>query len=436
MTLKKALIITYYWPPTAGAGVQRWLKFTKYFRGLGIEPIIYTPQNPDFPIMDESLLQDVLPHLNVLKSKINEPYNLYRKILRLKKTEVVNQGFISKSNKQSFFKKVLIWVRGNFFIPDARVGWIKPSVRYLSKIIAHHQIDTIISTGPPHSMHVIALKLKQQFATINWIADFRDPWTQIDFYKDLKLTKWADKKHKYLELEVLKTANHIVTVSPNCALELTHICNRKIEVITNGFDESDFNNTNDEQDVIFSSFELHHIGALNKDRNPNALWKAIYECCEDDVNFENDLKLSFTGKTDACIFDDLLKYNLVSKVYFKDYVNHHEAIKLMQKSTILLLLLNNTPKNKGILTGKLFEYLAAKRPILAIGSVDGDAAKIINDTQVGITVDFNDIENMKIALKAYYQKFKLKQLFVNSQSLEVYSRKQGAYLFSKLILST
>lgn len=204
--MKKVLIITYYWPPTGGAGVQRWLKFSKYFRSFGWEPVIYTPSNPDFPIFDDTLLHDVPKDLTVLKTAITEPYDIYRKIMRKKKTETVNQGFLSEGKENTWLQAAMIWIRGNFFIPDARMFWIRPSLNYLSEYMKTNAIDAVISTGPPHSMHLIALGLKEKFK-LPWIADFRDPWTQIDFYDQLKLSGFADRKHKRLEKTVLTKAD-------------------------------------------------------------------------------------------------------------------------------------------------------------------------------------------------------------------------------------
>ncbi|MFN3939263.1 MAG: hypothetical protein ACK4IY_01670, partial [Chitinophagales bacterium] len=192
--MKKALIITYYWPPSGGAGVQRWLKMTKYLKELNIQPVIYTAENPDMALKDYSLMDEVPDDVIVIKQPVWEPYDLYRKLLRKKKTESVNQGFISETKKSTVLEKFAVWMRGNFFIPDARKFWIKPSIRFLQKYLLHSPVDIIISTGPPHSMHMIALGLKAQ-TNIPWIADFRDPWTNIDFYDQLYLSRWADNKH-------------------------------------------------------------------------------------------------------------------------------------------------------------------------------------------------------------------------------------------------
>lgn len=430
MLNKKVLIITYYWPPTGGAGVQRWLKFSKYLAKFGWEPIIYTPSNPDFPINDETLLKDVSPSVIVLKTPINEPYDVYRKIMGKKKTETVNQGFLSEGKENKLLQKMMIWVRGNFFIPDARKFWIKPSVKYLTSYLQNNKVDAIISTGPPHSMHLIALGLKQKL-NIPWIADFRDPWTQIDFYDQLQLTKFADNKHKKLEKSVLQNANKVVTVSSNWANDLNSLCNRPINVITNGFDAEDFQLMKSE--TLLPGFLFHHIGALNKDRNPHILWQVLGELCKENPFFKTDLKLKFTGKTDAAVFDSLKLNGIMDNAEKTDYMAHSEVVKLLLKSPVLLLPLNDTPNVLGIVPGKLFEYLAAKRPIFAIGNLQGDSAKIIKETTAGSMVDFKDVEGTKQAVLDLYQKFKTNQLFINSSSIDKYSRENCAKDYAALL---
>lgn len=428
--MKKVLIITYYWPPTGGAGVQRWLKFSKYFREFGWEPVIYTPSNPDFPITDNTLLKDVPEGTTVLRTAITEPYDYYRKIMRKKKNETVNQGFLAEGKENQKLQSFMIWIRGNFFIPDARKFWIKPSIKYLTKYLSENKIDAVISTGPPHSMHMIALGLKQKLG-IPWIADFRDPWTQIDFYDQLKLSSFADKKHHRLEKQVLTTANEVVTVSPTWALDLEELSGRKMKVITNGFDEEDFKATSDRQ--LMSGFLFHHIGALNKDRNPKTLWKVLGDLCAADSEFKQSLKLKFTGKTDAAVFDLLEKHGIADNSERTEYVQHSEVVKLMMNSPILLLPLNNTPNTKGVVPGKIFEYLAAGRPVFAIGMPDGDSGKILKSTNAGTIVDFSDYEGTKAAVLDLYSKYKSGKLTSASGQIDAYTRKNCAKQYAALL---
>jgi len=233
MGKKKELIIAYYWPPAGGPGVQRWLKFVKYLPEFDIEPIVYHPSNANYPIIDQTLKDEVFPNLTTLSQPIQEPYKLAK--LFSKKSKTISKGIISDANKQSIVERLMLFVRGNFFIPDARKNWVKPSINYLSNYIIENQIETIITTGPPHSLHLIGLKLKQNLK-VNWIADFRDPWTTIGYHKQLKLTKAAQNKHKSLEKEVLNTADQVIVTSPSTKTEFETITKQPITVITNGYD--------------------------------------------------------------------------------------------------------------------------------------------------------------------------------------------------------
>ena len=262
--MKKVLVITYYWPPSGGAGVQRWLKFVKYLNEFGWEPIIYTPENPEVPAIDNSLIKDVPEGLLVLKTKVWEPYSAYKRFVGRKKNDSIKAGFLSEKKNPSFTEKIAVYVRGNYFIPDARKYWIKPSIKYLLEYLKDNPVDVMVSTGPPHSMHMIALGIKEKL-NIPWLADFRDPWTNIDFYDKLMLSSSADKKHKRMEQQVLKTADQLVTVSWNWAKDFEDLGAGKTEVITNGFDPEDFENNKENSS---EKFEIIHIGSMNKDRNP------------------------------------------------------------------------------------------------------------------------------------------------------------------------
>ena len=401
---KKVLIITYYWPPSGGAGVQRWLKFVKYLPKNGWQPIVYTPENGEMPSLDESLAKDVPEEVVVLKTPIWEPYNAYKKFVGVKKDEKINTGFLTESKKPKKTEKLAVWIRGNFFIPDARKFWVKPSVKYLRKYLTENKVDAIISTGPPHSMHLIALQLKNEFKHIPWIADFRDPWTNIDFYKDLMLSKSADKKHQKLEQAVLKNADVTLTIGKTLGAELLELGAKRVEVITNGFDK------NDSQGVIEldEKISLAHIGSMTSTRNPEVLWTALSELIKENPEFENKLEIKLVGKVDVSVMQSLEKYSLLPYLRKIDYLPHDEVIKDQQKSHVLLLLINDTPNSKGIVTGKLFEYMAAGRPILAIGPTDGDVSEILNETQAGEIVGYKDLDKLK----------KVILLLVNQKSLK------------------
>lgn len=417
--MKRVLIITYYWPPSGGAGVQRWLKFAKYLREYGWEPVIYTPENPEFPETDESLFKDVPEGTEVLKTPIWEPYNFYKRFIGQKKEEKIQAGFLSVSRKNPVTENLSVWIRGNLFIPDARKSWIKPSTRYLVKYLRSHPVDAMVSTGPPHSMHLIALGVKKKL-NIPWLADFRDPWTGIDFYHKLRLTKFADNLHHRLEKEVLAGADRVTIVSWNWALDFYNLFPRHYDVITNGYDPDDFNLSDQK---VTAAFELTHIGSLNKDRNPELLWSTLAEICSENESFDNDIRLRFIGKCDISLVHDLEKYRLMSRTEMIDHMPHEAVLKESAGSQVLLLLLNNTPNVMGIVPGKIFEYLATRRPLFCMGPTEGDSARIIREAKAGIVCNFDDKPAIKNALLELYKQYKEGSLQNQKGEIDSFSRK-------------
>jgi glycosyltransferase involved in cell wall biosynthesis len=418
--MKRVLIITYYWPPSGGAGVQRWLKFVKYLRGYGWEPVVYTPENPEFPDSDTSLFKDVPEDLEVIKQPIWEPYNSYKRFLGQKKEDKIQSGFLSVKKKNPVAENISVWIRGNLFIPDARKFWIRPSGKFVAKYLNDHPVDAMVSTGPPHSMHLIALHLKKKL-NIPWLADFRDPWTGIDFYHQLKLTGWADRRHHKLEKSVLSSADKVSIVSWNWAADFSRLHPRDYEVITNGFDPDDFPIT---KQPVDSSFGLTHIGSLNRDRNPDFLWEVLSELCMANAGFSRDLRLRFIGKCDIALDQSLGKYRLNSRTERIDYMPHDEVLKTSASSQVLLLLLNNTPNVMGIVPGKLFEYLATRRPILCIGTKNGDSDRIIREAQAGITCGFGDKTALKQAILELYGRYRHGLLKDMNGEIDAFSRKR------------
>ena len=268
-------------------------------------------------------------------------------------------------------------------------------------------------------MHLIALGLKNKL-NIPWLADFRDPWTGIDFYHKLRLTKYADKKHHRLEKAVLSNAGRVTIVSWNWALDFTRLFQRNYVVITNGFDPDDFNILNRR---IAKTFDLTHIGSLNKDRNPWLLWEVLSELCSENAGFMDDLRLRFIGKCDVSLFQCLEKYHLLSRTEMIEYMPHEEALNESAGSQVLLLLLNNTPNVMGIVPGKIFEYLATRRPVFCIGPTDGDSARIIRDAKAGMTCDFDDKTSMRNTLLELYKRYKHGSLQNQHGDIDSFSRK-------------
>jgi glycosyltransferase involved in cell wall biosynthesis len=426
--MKKVLIITYYWPPSGGGGVMRWLKMQKYLPELGWKPVIYTPENPDASVVDESLSDEIHPQTQIIKTRIWEPYEIFRKLTGKKKGEKFKAGYISEASSGDWKSKLSVFIRGNFLIPDPRKFWIKPSVKFLTNYLNENPVDLIVSTGPPHSMHLIALGLKKKF-DIQWIADFRDPWTDIDFYNKLRLTQWGDKKHRKLELKVLQKADHVVTVSPNCAKDLSKIPGEKVEVIHNGFDPGDFEGISNSPENFFS---IANFGAFNRDRNPKALWKVLGKLAEGNKTFKEKLRIRLIGQTDYSVIQDIEKNGLKENLEQTEHLPHKKGLKELAKSQILLLPINDAPNARGILPGKMYEYMALKRPILAIGPTDSDFVDILSETKTGIAFDFNDATGIQKALEDYFNLFIEGKLQVKSSAFEKFSRKNLAKKFIEL----
>jgi glycosyltransferase involved in cell wall biosynthesis len=424
---KKLLIITYYWPPAGGPGVQRWLKFVKYLPDFNVQPIVYIPENPTYPIIDNGLQSEVSEKAIILKNKIKEPYGL-ASFFGKNKTKKISSGIIPNQKKQSFVEKTLLWVRGNIFIPDARFLWVKPSVKYLKKYIIENQIDTIVTSGPPHSLHLIGLQLKKEL-NVKWFADFRDPWTTIGYHKALKLSSYADKKHKALEKEVLTTADTIIVTSKTTKTEFQAITSQPIEVITNGYDVEKVS-----KQPLDEKFTLAHIGSFLSERNPRILWKALKELTKENPDFRRDFQLKLIGAVSQEVLDTISEFRLNDYVLNLGYVSHQEAVEHQRKSQVLLLIEINSEDTKSIIPGKLFEYMVSERPILALGPEGSDFAEIITSTNTGVFFLYDELEQLKELLLKYYNLYREQNLKVHAVGLQQYSRKNLTEKLAKLII--
>ena len=418
--MKKVLIITYYWPPSGGAGVQRWLKFVKYLRNFGWEPIIYTPLNPGFSVYDETLIKDIPSDLEVIKRPIWEPYEFYKKLTGKKSVPKTSGAIIKEKKTPGVVEQISVWIRGNLFIPDARKFWINPSIRYLSKYLKKNHIDAIVSTGPPHSAHLIALKLKNRFR-IPWLADFRDPWTDIDYYREMRISAFADRKHKRLELLTIKGCDAMVVVSQDMKDNYEKMGGNNIHLITNGFDPEDM----DKSDIMPNvKFSISHIGTLPPGFNLRELWQVLSDLVEIIPGFSSNLDINLIGNVDESIISDIDEQGLRKFLSLPGYVSHEKAAILMKQSAVLLLVINhNSPNAKGIITGKFFEYLASRRPILAIGPAKGDLAKILEESEAGDIAEYNDNERIKSIVMRFYRRYLNNDLFNGEKVIEKYTRK-------------
>ncbi len=418
MDKKKALIITYYWPPGGGSGVQRWLKFAKYLDKFGWEPIIYTPSNPEYPSEDNSLLKDIPENITAIKRPIKEPYRLYKVFSGKKSSEKIQTGFLNESGKSSFIEKISRWLRGNIFIPDARKFWIRPSVKFLTGWLKANPVDVIISTGPPHSMHIIALKLKEK-VNIPWIADYRDPWTSVYYFEDLKLSKVAKKKHKKLEQLCLDNADKIIVVGETMKNDFAKITNTPISIIANGFDTSDYEGV---KPVKPEKFNIMYTGTFLSQQNPEELWEVLGEMVKSNESFKQHLKISCIGKTDIEVLKSIEKNGLKEFLELTKYIPHKDIPQMQQNSAILLLCLNRIDNASYIITGKVFEYMASRKPILAICPENSDVAKIIRETNTGWIVPFDDKTNLAKTIKNSFALYKDNCLICKTYKITAFTR--------------
>jgi glycosyltransferase involved in cell wall biosynthesis len=406
----KVLIITYYWPPAGGSGVQRWLKFVKYLQNFGIEPVVYTVDDVRYPKEDDSLSKEIPKGITILKQPIWEPTDLFFwKKKKQKKKDISN----------STNSGVLSFIRGNFFIPDPKVFWVRPSVKFLENYLKENKVDVLISTGPPHSMHLIAHQLQQK-TNIKWLADFRDPWSNLYYNKEFKQSQFAITRNKKLENTILKNADCVLTVSNSLKNEFEKQAKR-VEVITNGFDS----------EVLVSNaitldkrFSISYIGLLPKQSNPKLFFIALQKICIENADFKKDLKLNFIGDISDEVKNEIQINNLSENTEFFGYVSHKKAIEYQQKTQVLLLLIPNIANAQGILTGKLFEYLTTNRPIFAISPDNKDLEEILVQTNTGFMLDYKNELKIREAIEAMYHRYKKGFLGVDAKNIDKYHRKQ------------
>lgn len=421
METRKVLIITYYWPPFGGSGVQRWLKFVKYLPQFGWEPVVFTPENPIFFNRDESLLEDIPPSVEIIKLPIWEPVNFFNKANRTLGQQQVSQSNLVTKNKKSLFQRISIWIRGNLFIPDGRVFWVKPAAKFLDDFVRSNKITHVVTTGPPHSMHLIGLKLKKSNPSIKWVADFRDPWTEWDLLENLSLTKLAWTIHRKKELDVLRTADRVVTIAPFHVKRLEAISSRKVDLITNGFDEADFQNLKLQKTEYFT---IRHVGNVDDLRDPRPFMSALALCCESNPEFSERTKVEFIGDVNVEFQSEIRANKILSKITtFKPPVSHQEILELYQRTDLQLLILAHTSIAPGNLPGKFFEYMASGNPILALGPVKGDAGIILKGAEAGLIFEREDLPGIKEGLLFYFEAWQIQTTAKPNVGFSAYSRK-------------
>lgn len=427
--MKRVLIISYYWPPSGGSGVQRWVKFAKYLPKEGWQPVIYTPENPELTAVDKTLSSEIPPEAEIIKRHITEPYGIYRKLMgKGSSTDLKTLTSAGSSSDEvnpinggmkSWKQKLSLFIRGNFFIPDPRILWLHPSIRFLKEYLKGHPVDAIVTTGPPQSMHLIGLKLSKATG-LPWIADFRDPWTKMFYFKHLGLTRRSEEKHHKLEKEVLDGATRIIAVSPMVQKDFQAMTSTPVELITNGFDEEDFNR----EFELDEYFNITHTGLFASDGNPETLWKVLADKCSSDEEFKRSLRIRLVGKTDKEIIDSIVSAGLGQNLRDFGYQSHEVAVREQLNASVLILPLRKEPEYEAVLPGKLFEYLASRRPILGIGQSEGAMAKVVRETGSGVVYNWDEEKKIKAWIDLCWDEFKNDELKDNMSDISKYSRRK------------
>ncbi|MDO9578653.1 MAG: hypothetical protein Q7J16_12285 [Candidatus Cloacimonadales bacterium] len=417
--MKKVLVIVYYWPPSGGAGVQRWLKFVKYLPNFGWLPTVITTQDGDYPAIDNSLLAEVPEGIKVIRTKTPT----FGKLFIRTNDQKIPYGSLETKKGDSLFKKITFWIRLNLIVPDARKVWNRFAFQAASKELRTVQYNAIVTSGPPHSTHLIGLKLKEKFH-LKWIADFRDPWTKIDYLEKVKRHPFTEKMDKKLEVKVIAQSDFILSINQKILQDLG--ADQKGKIIPNGFDPADFWGIEKEKT---ENFEINYFGNITRERDPAIVLKAVNQL------FTNNSKIqmNFWGNVAEEVKTELIKLDDNKLINFFNYIPHCKVLQKMVNSSLLLLLINDVPDNKGILTGKIYEYLGVQAPILGIGPADGEAAAILQETKAGKMFGYEDQQNVADFIFQQYSLWKTGQSSAVSCKIEKFSRIEQTKELAKIL---
>lgn len=426
--MKRLLIISYYWPPTGGSGVQRWVKFAKYLPAQGWQPVVYTPLNPERLAEDDSLSADIPACAEVIRTPIREPYALYRRIFGGRGGDGGEKREVNPVSRSrgGWKKKLSLFLRGNFFVPDPRAGWVRPSVAFLLKYLEEHPVDAIVTTGPPHSMHLIGRDLCRALRRAGkpcppWLADFRDPWTKMFYFKHLALLPWNRRRHEKLEQSVLDEATRVVSVSPPVRNDFQAATHTPVALITNGFDPDDFPALPEEERVD-EWFTLVHTGLFAADGNPLNLWQVLGEMCREDARLRDCLRIRLAGKVDGEIVEAIRQAGLGDSLENLGYLPHTAVTALQQGASVLMLPLRREPEYAAVLPGKIFEYVAARRPVLGIGQREGAAAQLLRDAGAGDMFDWDQTAPVRAFIETEWRRWLAGERTPHPTAADKYSR--------------
>lgn len=428
----RVLFVTYYYPPSGGPGVQRSLKFSRYLGDFGWTPVILTvhEENAAWPARDESLLEEIPPSLEIHRTRAFDPYAAYARLVGKERSETVGVGFLGESNP-TWRERLGRWIRANVFLPDARVGWVPYAIQEARKIISGGGIDALLTTGPPHSTHLIGRYLARRF-DLPWVADFRDPWVGIDYAEMLPAGRFARSLDARMERSVLSEASAVTVVSPSMADALNDRVPVDYDLLYNGYDPNDFHQ---KVEVEREHFIISHTGSLNEARNPEVLWRAL-ETARARENFPK-LRVRLIGRVDPIVLESARRHGVEDLVEVRPYLDHPEVIVQIGKSAMLLLVINRVQGAEGILTGKLFEYVGSGRPVLCIGPTEGDAASVLQDVGAGETFGYQDVEGVARMIRRHYEAWRADRPLPGASPTDAarYSRREQAGELAALLTS-
>jgi len=424
--MKKVLIITYYWPPAGGPGVQRVLKYAKYLPQFGWQPVILTVRNGEFFTLDKTLENDVPDSLPVFKTNSIEPNIWYKKFVGLSAEQHIPDSVLAEENT-SWKKRLAAWVRLNLFIPDAKIGWKPFAVKTGKKIIREMKPQVIFSSSPPPTVHLIARTLSA-WSGIPWLADFRDPWTKIHYYGASRKSGLAGRVDRRLEQKVLQTAHTLTAVSPGFfdAAE-----NERIHILPNGFDRDDLKGIS--PDASGNTFVIRYMGSLSAQRYVETFFTVMKDICAA-ADSKREIRIEFIGVVNEDIKQKINEQNIDCPVDFRAYLSHKEVLETISRADLLLLFINRTDMAKQILSGKVFEYLMVQKPVLAFGPPDGASDKLLQETGAGKLFDYDDYDGARRFIEERFAEWKSGKEFAGFKTDEInkYDRRTATQKLSEL----